>query len=54
MLLCENLQTNTTGEMIFKCIDDFMKTRGISWGKCVDVCSDGAESMIGPVKGAVT
>lgn len=54
MLLCKSLETNTTGEMIFKCIDDFMESRGIRWEKCVDVCSDGAKSMIGPVKGAVT
>jgi hypothetical protein len=35
-----------------------MKTRGISWGKCIDVCtdvcSDGAKEMVGIMAGDVT
>uniref|UniRef100_K7GDR9 DUF4371 domain-containing protein n=1 Tax=Pelodiscus sinensis TaxID=13735 RepID=K7GDR9_PELSI len=54
LLLCEFLQTNTTGENIFNCINNFMKTHQISWEKCVDVCSDGAKAMVGTVAGAVT
>jgi hypothetical protein len=33
LLLCDFLRTNTTGENIFNCIDNFMKTRGIRWEK---------------------
>uniref|UniRef100_K7G4R7 DUF4371 domain-containing protein n=1 Tax=Pelodiscus sinensis TaxID=13735 RepID=K7G4R7_PELSI len=54
LLLCEFLQTNTTGENIFNCINTFMKTHQIRWEKCVDVCSDGAKAMVGTVAGAVT
>uniref|UniRef100_K7FJM3 Zinc finger BED-type containing 5 n=1 Tax=Pelodiscus sinensis TaxID=13735 RepID=K7FJM3_PELSI len=52
LLLCEFLQTNTTGETIYNCINNFMKTHQISWEKCVDVCSDGAKAMVGTVAGA--
>lgn len=54
LLLCESLQTQTTGENIFNCINSFMNKYGISWAKCVDVCSDGAKAMVGKVAGAVT
>uniref|UniRef100_K7FW21 DUF4371 domain-containing protein n=1 Tax=Pelodiscus sinensis TaxID=13735 RepID=K7FW21_PELSI len=54
LLLCEFLQTNTTGENIFNCINNFMKTHQISWEKCIDVRSDGAKAMVGTVAGAVT
>uniref|UniRef100_K7FCX8 DUF4371 domain-containing protein n=1 Tax=Pelodiscus sinensis TaxID=13735 RepID=K7FCX8_PELSI len=54
LLLCEFLQTNTTGENIFNCINNVIKTHQISWEKCVDVCSDGAKAMVGTVAGDVT
>jgi hypothetical protein len=31
-----------------------MKTCGISWEKCIDVCSDGAKEMVRIVAGTVT
>uniref|UniRef100_A0A452HAN9 Zinc finger BED-type containing 5 n=1 Tax=Gopherus agassizii TaxID=38772 RepID=A0A452HAN9_9SAUR len=54
LLLCESLQSNTTGEEIFNCINNFIRKHEISWGKCIDVCTDGAQTMIGKIKGAVT
>jgi hypothetical protein len=35
-----------TGEIIFNCIYNFIKIRGISWEKCIDVRSDGAKAMV--------
>uniref|UniRef100_A0A8C3HM34 Zinc finger BED domain-containing protein 5 n=1 Tax=Chrysemys picta bellii TaxID=8478 RepID=A0A8C3HM34_CHRPI len=52
LLLCESLQNTTTGEEIF--INNFITKHEISWGKCIDVCADGARAMIGKMKGAVT
>lgn len=54
LLLCECLESNTTGERIFLCIDNYMKTHGINWEKCVDVCTDRAQAMVGKVNGTVT
>ena len=31
-----------------------MKAHGISWEKCVDVCTDGVQSMVGKVNGVVS
>jgi hypothetical protein len=45
---------NTTGENIFNSIDNFMTMHEINWGKCIDVCSDGAKAMIGKVNGTIT
>ncbi|XP_065408084.1 zinc finger BED domain-containing protein 5-like [Chrysemys picta bellii] len=54
LLLCESLQSNTTGEAIFNCINNFIRKHEISWGKCIDICTDSARAMIGKMKGAVT
>ncbi|CAM4530892.1 unnamed protein product [Lepidochelys olivacea] len=53
LLLCESLQSYTTGEEIFNCINNFIRKHEISWGKCIDVCSDNARAMIGKIKGVV-
>lgn len=54
LFLCAPLETNTTGEEIFKVIDSYMSKHHIDWNKCIDVCSDGAAAMIGKVKGTIT
>lgn len=54
LFLCAPLETNTTGEEIFKVIDSYMSEHHIDWNKCIDVCSDGAAAMIGKLKGTVT
>jgi hypothetical protein len=36
--------TRTTGEDIFNLVDSYLKEKGLSWDKCVDICSDGAKS----------
>ncbi|XP_055908389.1 zinc finger BED domain-containing protein 5-like [Eupeodes corollae] len=54
LLICTPLETNTTGEEIFKVINCFMSKHNINWGKCIDICSDGAAAMVGKVKGVVS
>ncbi|XP_077972733.1 zinc finger BED domain-containing protein 5-like [Styela clava] len=54
LLMCKTLPTYTTGEEIFRTLDSFMSENEITWGKCMDVCTDGAKSMTGSVKGVVT
>ncbi|CAK1590342.1 unnamed protein product [Parnassius mnemosyne] len=54
LFLCTPLETNTTGEEIFKVIDSYMTKHHIDWNKCIDVCSDGAAAMVGKIKGTVT
>ena len=54
LFLCKTLPTSTTGEEIFKILDTFMSENKIPWKKCLDVCTDGAKSMTGSIKGVVS
>jgi hypothetical protein len=53
LLLCKSLKSHTTGERIFKVINSYMIEHEISWGKCVDVCTDGVRAMTGKMAGVV-
>ena len=53
-LFCKPLEGRTTSVEIFKVLNDFIEQNGISWEKCVWVCSDGACAMIGRHSGVVT
>ena len=46
-LFCKPLEGRTTSVEIFKVLNDFIEQNGISWEKCVGVCSDGARAMTG-------
>ena len=52
-LFCETLQTNTTGEAIFECLNSFICQSGLDWSKCVGICTDGATAMTAKYKGLV-
>ncbi|KAK2721868.1 hypothetical protein QYM36_003994 [Artemia franciscana] len=45
ILFCQNLQSRTTGEELFKVIDKFFVEGGILWDWCLSVCSDGAAAL---------
>ncbi|KAJ7344971.1 hypothetical protein JRQ81_000921 [Phrynocephalus forsythii] len=53
LLMSEVLETYTTGDEIFKAIDQCIWKNDLEWSKCVDICSNGAAAMVGKVKGAV-
>ncbi len=54
ILFCRPVPTRTTGEAVFKVIDDFIKDNGLDWSRCVGISTDGARAMVGSLKGVVT
>lgn len=54
ILFCKPLPTRTTGQEIFGLIDSFIRSHGITWTKCVGICTDGAKAMTGRHSGVVT
>jgi hypothetical protein len=46
LLFCKELSSFTTGEEIFKTLDDFI-SHNLDWNYCVFICTDGAASMTG-------
>lgn len=50
-LFCRPLESYTSGEAIFKKINEFFEVSGLEWKNCVGVCTDGAAAMTGRVKG---
>ena len=44
-LFCKVVPGRATGEEIFRLLDDFINEAGLTWGKCVSVCTDGAAAM---------
>ena len=51
ILFCQNLQSRTTGEELFKVIDKFFAEGGILWDWCLSVCNDGAAALTGKNNG---
>ena len=51
-LLCKSTEAQT-GEDIFEILYQFLINHQTDWDKCTDVCTDGAESMIGKTVGAM-
>ena len=45
------MPTTTRGEDIFHILNDYFKKWNLSWKSCVGVCTDGAASMVGSIKG---
>ncbi|GAA6073185.1 SCAN domain-containing protein 3-like [Tachysurus ichikawai] len=46
MLFCTQLEGSCTGEDIFNKLDSKLKDEGLSWGECISVCTDGAETPV--------
>jgi hypothetical protein len=51
---CKELPETTKGQDIFNILSSYLESCGLSWSRCVGICTDTAPSMIGPVKGFVT
>ena len=50
-LCCKQLPTTTKGQDIFDEITICLEKYGLSWDLCVGICTDGAPSIVGSVKG---
>jgi len=48
---CSELKETTTGNDIFKLVNQKVESSGLKWNDCVSVCTDGAPSMQGRKKG---
>ena len=50
MLFSKALPSRSTGEQIFKVLNEYMQEHEIGWKKCVGFCSDGARALVAKVK----
>jgi hypothetical protein len=51
---CKELPETTKGQDIFNISSSYLESCGLSWNHCVGICTDGAPSVIGSMKGFVT
>ncbi len=50
----KKLPKTTKGHDIFNSTSSYLESCGLSWNKCIGICTDGAPSMIGSVQGFVS
>lgn len=50
----KELIKHTKGQDIFEIVNSYFKQSNISWKICVGICTDGAPSMVGSIKGFIT
>ncbi|XP_067303566.1 zinc finger BED domain-containing protein 5-like [Pseudorasbora parva] len=53
ILFCKKLTGSTIGKDVFHVIDTFFSELNLDWKSCIHVCTDGAASMTGRVKGLI-
>ncbi|XP_066968245.1 zinc finger BED domain-containing protein 5-like [Macrobrachium rosenbergii] len=51
MLFCLALEGKCTGDNIFMALDKKLHELGLSWDRCVGICTDGAGAILGKKKG---
>ncbi len=51
---CEELPETTKGHYVFNILSSCLESCGLSWNRCVGICTDGAPSIIGSVQGFVS
>lgn len=51
---CKELSVTTKGEDVFNILNDYLDKWQLSWKSCVGICTDGAPSMVGCIKGLVS
>jgi hypothetical protein len=48
---CKEQPEATKGQGIFNLLSSYLQCCGLSWNQCVGICTDGAPSVIGSIKG---
>ncbi|CAI9716938.1 domain-containing 3 [Octopus vulgaris] len=51
---CEEMPLTTRGQDIFDILSAYLEKWNLSWNSCVGICTNGAASMIGSIKGFVS
>jgi hypothetical protein len=51
---CKELPEIIKGQDIFNILSSYLESCGLLWNQCAGICTDGAPSMIGSIKGFVT
>ncbi|XP_029648411.1 protein ZBED8-like [Octopus sinensis] len=51
---CEEMPLTTRGQHILDTLSAYLKKWNLSWNSCVGICTNGAPSMIGSIKGFVS
>jgi hypothetical protein len=54
VLCCKELPETTKGQDIFNTFSVYLEGRGLSWERCIGICTDGASSMTSKIKGFVS
>ena len=53
-LCCKEMPGTTKGEDIFQILNNYLIKWDLSWKSCIGICTDGAPSMVGSLKGFTT
>ena len=53
-LCCKELPETTKGQDIFNTLSVYLEERRLLWERCIGICTDGAPSMTGKIKGFVS
>uniref|UniRef100_A0A0L8IF98 Uncharacterized protein n=1 Tax=Octopus bimaculoides TaxID=37653 RepID=A0A0L8IF98_OCTBM len=53
-LCCKELPETSKGINVVNILSSYQETRHLSWKDCVGICSDGAPSMVGSIKGFIS
>jgi hypothetical protein len=48
---CKALPETSKGQDIFNVLSSDLETQGLSWRNCVGICTDGAPSVVGSMRG---
>jgi hypothetical protein len=51
---CKEQPAATKGQGIFNLLSSYLECCGLPWNPCAGICTDGAPSVIGSIKGFVT
>jgi hypothetical protein len=48
---CKEVPKRSKGQDMFDVLSSYLETKGFSWEKCVGICTDGAPSVPGSIRG---